>query len=104
MTAAHETPVGDRAAADELMALYGEWKRLEQIAIFNGDEDAPWQAAFDAEDRFYEMPVCSPADVLFKLRVACVDGLIDSEGAKYLHAIMRDLEGMAGNVAVSHPV
>ncbi len=90
------------AETPELFVLYGEWRRLERVAIASGDDDAPWQAAFEAEGRFYDMPARSPADVLFKLRVACLDEVV--EEAEPLPAIMRDLERMAGNVAVPHPV
>ena len=95
------------AEPPELFALYGEWKRLEQVAITSSDEKddwQAWQAAWDAEDRFYEMPARSPADVLFKLRVCCLYGLDKDEASRPLPAIMRDLERMAGNVAVPHPV
>ncbi len=44
------------AETPELFVLYGEWRRLEKVAIANGDDDAPWQAAFEAEGRFYDMP------------------------------------------------
>ena len=88
----------------ELSEVYGEWKRLEQIATFNGDDDAHWQAAWDVEDRFWEVPSRSPADVLFKLRVGCLYDLDGSENAAHLQAAMRDPERMAGNVAVPHPV
>ena len=90
------------AETPELFALYGEWRRLEQIAIANGDDDAPWRTAFEAETRFYDMPARSPADVLFKLRVACLDETILEE--KPMPQIMRDLERMAGDVVVPHPV
>ena len=90
------------AETPELFKLYGEWRRLEKVAIASGDDDATWQTAFEAADRFYDMPARSSADVLFKLRVACLDEVVEEDPP--LPAIMRDLERMAGNVAVPHPV
>ena len=96
MTAEHEA-----RDMPKLFALYGEWRRLERVAISGGDEADDWRTAFEAEDRFYDMPARSAAGVLFKLRVACLDELVEKD--KPLPAIMRDLERMAGNVSVPHP-
>lgn len=98
MTTEIVAPEAQSQVMPELSALYGEWKRLEQIAIFNGDDDAPWQAAWNAEDRFWEVPSRSPADVLFKLRVGCLYDLDGSENAAHLRAAMRDLQRMAGDL------
>ena len=111
MTAEHETP--EACGMPELLTLYEEWRRLEQVAIFNGDEDAPWQAAFAAEDHFLQTPALTLAGLLFKLRYACLPDHADEIGHvrdctpvsfPAVRAVLRDLEAMMGDTKVPHPV
>ena len=72
----------------------------------------PSRAAWDAEARFYEAPAFTLADLLFKLRVACLSEVYELEYVDdgksapppQVLAVLHDLERMAGNVAVPHPV
>ena len=87
----------------ELYALYEEWKRLEKVAS-QGDDDAEWQATFDAERRFFETPVRTLDGLLFKLRVACQPEVYELEYSKdgnsapppQVLAVLRDLERLSG--------
>ena len=117
MTTEQETPEGEARDVGELLALYEEWRRLEQIAISKGiavskgEEDAPWLDASDAEDRFYEAPALTLAGMLFKLRAACLSEVYEIEyavGGKpapppQLRAVLRDLERMVGSAKVPDP-
>ena len=117
MTTEHETPEDEARDVGELLALYEEWRRLEQIAVSKGiavtkgDEDAPWQAASDAEDRYYKAPALTLAGLLFKLRAACLSEVYEIEyvvGGKpapppQVRAVLRDLERMVGSAKVPDP-
>ena len=87
----------------ELIALYEEWKRLEEIAS-QGDDDAEWQATWDVERRFFEMPVRTLDGLLFKFRAACLPEVYELEYSKdgnsapppQVLAVLRDLERLSG--------
>ncbi len=97
----------DPAGDAELFEFHKEWKRLEKAAE-KTENDADWQTAFAAEDRFLESPARSLAGVLFKLRIGCEprnyevvypDKGDQPSGPPAVLAVLRDLERMAGEAA-----